>query len=256
MEGSLGALVSGLGFAAAGGPAEETLSDRAMRLIYDDIVAGRFEPGDRLKPEVLKERYSLGVSPIREGLLRLSAIGLVRLEGWRGFQVAPASEAELMDICDVRVQLSTSALRRSVANGDDDWEARVVAAFHKLERLKAALLTDPEATRDEWELRNRQFHHALESACGSPWLLYFAQVAYGQSERYRRHFVWYPDLLPKVQEEHRAMMDAAFARDADRAAALLEAHIRKNVEAVRAAMAKAGEPATPRRRSRQRVAGG
>src|SRR5689334_18766176 len=82
-----------LGMLLPGAGADGTLSDKAMRLIYDDIVAGKFEPGDRLKPEVLKERYDLGVSPIREGLLRLSAIGLVKLEGWRGFQVPQASVA-------------------------------------------------------------------------------------------------------------------------------------------------------------------
>ena len=216
------------------GVAGGTLTDRAAQLIYGDLTAGRFAPGDRLKPEELKGRYGLGSSPIRDALMQLSSMGLVALEGHRGFRAAPASEAELVDIADIRSELCCMALQRSIERGDDRWEAAIVAAFHRMERIKQATIRDPETHFAEWEARNKEFHNALEAACGSPWLLYFSSVAFSQSERYRRHFASsYDTIIPEAQEEHRLIMEASLARDAARATEGLRSHIIRNMEKVR-----------------------
>jgi GntR family transcriptional regulator, carbon starvation induced regulator len=213
-----------------------TMSDDAVRHIYGDIVSGRHRPGDKLKVEHLAQHYGIGTSPIREALLRLSAEGLVLFEGQRGFRVPPVSLAELNDIADVRCRLSDMALRLAVARGGDDWEAKIVACFHRLELIARPMAAEPERYLEQWEQRNRDFHFALEEGCASPWLLHFSNVAFSQSERYRRLYVHYPVLLPKAQDEHEAIMSAALARDADTAAALLVAHIRDNVAIVAEAM--------------------
>lgn len=210
----------------------KTQSDRAVHLIHEDIVSGRMSPGERLKPEELKDRYGLGLSPIREALLRMTAEGLVTLEGQRGFQVPPASVEELQDIAWIRTELSCLALRRSIELGGHDWEASVVAAFHRMERFLPMVMADPEQHGQEWEERNRDFHAALESACRSPWLLHFNTVAFAQSERYRRRFVDYGLLLPAAQEEHARIMQAAIDRRADEACAFLTAHIAENMKVV------------------------
>jgi GntR family carbon starvation induced transcriptional regulator len=230
---------------SSGAPA--TLADRAVRMIYHDVTAGLLEPGRRLKPEELKARYGVGASPIREALLRLAGWGLVVREGNCGFRAPEASERELRDIAEVRGHLSGQALAKSIANGDDDWEAEVVAAFHRIERMKAFTDPDPAVFPAEWERRNQAFHHALESACGSPWLRHFCAVAHSQAERYRRYFL---DAAPGAplplaeriamiaapQAQHRAVMEAALARDAERAVALLHEHIEAGVAKVLEAM--------------------
>lgn len=227
--------------------APKTQAERALSLIHDDIVSGRIGPGERLRPEELGQRYGVGLSPVREALLRLSAQGLVVLEGQRGFQVPGASDAELLDIARVRSELSCLALRDSIALGDDRWEAGVVAAFHRLERIYPLMVTQPTAHAQGWEARNRDFHAALESACGSPWLLHFNAVAFAQSERYRRRFVDYAFLLPDAQKEHHEIMTAAINRDADLACGRLRHHIAENVAVVRQCMRDPGHA-----RARQR----
>lgn len=230
----------------------ETHAERALYLIHDDIVSGRYSPGERLKPEELKERYGIGLSPIREALLRLTAEGLVSLVGQRGFRVPPATLDELRDIAQVRAELSCFALRASIEQGDDAWEARVVAAFHRLERFYPLMVKQPKANHQEWEARNRDFHAALESACGSPWLLHFNAVAFSQSERYRRHFVTYAMLLPHAQEEHHDIMRAAIDRRADEACAHLRAHIAENMQIVARCMDPNASLTKPAKKSRKR----
>jgi DNA-binding GntR family transcriptional regulator len=210
----------------------QTQAEQALQRIHEDIISGAFVPGERLRPEELKQRYSFGLSPIREALLRLSAEGLVSLEGQRGFKVPDASTSELMDIARVRTELSCLALRDSIVSGDDKWEATVVATFHRLERIYPLMVKKPREHAQEWEARNRDFHAALESACGSPWLLHFNAVAFAQSERYRRHFVDYSFLLPGAQQEHHDIMLAAINRNAAAACEHLAHHIAENVQVV------------------------
>lgn len=210
----------------------KTEAERALLLIRHDIVTARFSPGERLKPEELKERYTVGVSPIREALLRLTAEGLVKLEGKRGFQVPGASTSELVDIAKVRADLSCLALQEAIALGNDDWEAGIVAAFHRLERTFPLMQKNPREHSQEWERRNREFHTALESGCDSPWLLHFNAMAFAQSERYRRHFVDYGYLLPDAQKEHHDIMTAAINRNAEEACEQLRHHIAENMRIV------------------------
>jgi GntR family carbon starvation induced transcriptional regulator len=209
-----------------------TLAERARSLIYEDIVNGNLPFGRKVQPDALKGRYDLGLSPIREALVRLSVEGIVTSEGQKGFMVPPVSVTEVRDIARIRVVLSSYALRESISRGDDAWEAGIVAAMHRLDRLANALKQDPDRYMHQWEERNLAFHAALESGVDSRLVLRLTAEVYALSERYRRQFVDYADLLPGAQDEHRALMDAALARDADAAVAILSEHILINMEKV------------------------
>ncbi len=77
-----------------------------------------------------------------------------------------------------------------------------------------------------------RLHGALLSACGSPWLLRFQAVLFDQSERYRRLAQAYGQADRDIDGEHRALVRAVLARDAERACALLTEHIARTTEVV------------------------
>lgn len=206
--------------------AHKTLTEETLARLRRDIISGAFAPGGKVKSEDLKKRYRVGTSPIREALFQLVSDGLVRSDGQRGFRVAELREEELVDITDWRARLECEALRRSVGAGDVEWEARVVAAFHRLKHVEAGTDVAPEAAADLWEDQHRAFHFALYSACGSPWLLRFCENLIEHSERYRRAYIAYPRVSATISEEHAAIFEAAIARKADLAVELLETHIR------------------------------
>jgi len=216
--------------------APKTLADGAFQRIREDIIKGALRPGEKLKPDRLSVRYGIGLSPLREALSRLASDGLAVAEGQRGFFVAPVSKGELEDVADLRVTFSTMALERSIAAGDEAWEAGIVAAYYQLNKLVKHMKAAPATYADEWERRNRAFHAALEGACNSPWLLHMCELLYDQSERYRRNFVAYPKIEPRIYEEHRLIMEAALARDAKTACRILAAHIRRGAGATRRLM--------------------
>ena len=213
----------------------KTLIDMAYERLREDILAGAHPPGERLRVEHLRADYGVGASTLREALARLLAEDLVRQEGQRGFRVAPVSLADLADITAMRQLLETRALRQSIADGDDDWEAGIVAAFHGLSRIEERLargVDDEAAAAREWEGRNQAFHDALIGACASPRLRQFRAVLYRQHERYRRLALLDRSVPRDVHAEHQAIFDAVLARAEVEACRLTEEHIQRTADVV------------------------
>ncbi|HJV54063.1 MAG TPA: FCD domain-containing protein, partial [Noviherbaspirillum sp.] len=173
---------------------------------------------------------------LREALSLLLSDALVVSEGQRGFHVAPISLGDLEDITRTRVLLESEALRQSITTGSDEWEAELVAAFHKLTRTEEKLSRRDDDDLREWELRNRDFHEALISACESRWLRYLIGLLYRQSERYRHIALSNTVLARDVHAEHTEIYDAALARDTKRAARAIERHIHLTFDAIRTIM--------------------
>ncbi len=209
-----------------------TLAGKAYDLLRHDIVSGALAPGQPLRMAQLSARYAMGFSPIREALSRLQAERLVVSVALRGFTVAPLSAAELADTTRTRIFVEAEALRLAIVQGDDAWEAGIVSALHALQAQtrRAADAGDGAAARAV-EDRHRAFHAALIAACGSAWLLDFSRRLYAEAERYR-----FPALMGApgrdVGAEHAALAEAALARDAGRACALLADHYTRTAEAV------------------------
>ena len=210
---------------------ERTIAERAYRLLRDDIIAGDLAPGLKLKIEMLRQRYGLGAAPIREALARLSSDHLVRLEGQRGCEVVPMSVADARDVGHVRKMLEAEALRISIANGDDAWEADVIAAFHRLESIERKINQGIDDLA-EWEKRNKQFHVALVAACDSPWLFRLRRQVFDQHERYRRLSRVRTVRTRDISLEHRALFEAALDRDIEKAVTVIGAHIQGTTDAV------------------------
>lgn len=219
------------------GHADLTLAERAFRLVRDDILNGRLAPDARLRIHLLQQRYGLGLSPLREALLRLSSEGLVVAQGQRGFAVAPVSLAELQDQTVARKCLDIAALKQSMAQGDADWEAQVMAANHLLARTPLPKdATDLDAAK-VWEERHRAFHRSLIAGCGSHWLMRLHNQLVDQIERYRTmRILHHHEAAAQVRDvvaEHAAITDAVLKRDVALASELMDRHISATAQAMR-----------------------
>jgi DNA-binding GntR family transcriptional regulator len=172
-----------------------SVGETVYQRIRDDIVFGRILPGQKLRLDRMKAAYGAGVGTLRETLCRLAAEGLI---------------------------LERSALEQSFAAGDMEWEGRVVAAHHKLERVEASLLAGARETA-LWKRYDGEFHQALISACGSGELM----AAHAQAfDKYLRYLmIAFSFRGETAAREHRRLRDCALARDAAGALAVLEAHI-------------------------------
>ncbi|MGQ3354882.1 MAG: GntR family transcriptional regulator [Phreatobacter sp.] len=210
---------------------EETRAGDVLHRMRLDIISCALKPGTRMRFETLKEIYAVSFSTLREALQRLVAEGLVVSEGQRGFMVAPLYLSDLQDLTDVRVLVDQECIGRSILYGDDEWEAQIIAAFHRMDRLKARL-NDLYFMSDEWAVLHGDFHRSLVSACRSPTLLDFRDKLFQRAHRYRRMSCQFRTKWRPKDVEHRTLMETVIARDAPTAKNLIERHIRETTENV------------------------
>lgn len=226
----------------------DTLTEAAYQALRRDIIHGTRAPGERLRITRLAELYDVGPTPLREALQRLSADGLVIANGNRGFTVISLDLSEFNDLNIARTALEREALRLSITNGDEEWEAAVVSAAYRMEKADATLSSgNPDL--DRWEAANEAFHFATVSACGSNWLLRLRKNLHDQCERYRRASVYLRRGSRDLRSEHDAILRAVLARDIAAACDLTEAHYSATAKNLSEDFA-ARDAATPARDSR------
>src|SRR5258705_12523625 len=125
-------------FAVLAEPAEKDEPGSQIEGAYwrlrGDIIAGVLVASEKLRIEFLRQTYGFGASALREALSRLVSDGLVECEAQRGYWVSPITRAELADITAARKVIEVEALRQSIEFGPLEWEGRVVAATHSLQR--------------------------------------------------------------------------------------------------------------------------
>lgn len=220
----------------------QNLGISAYAWLKHDIIRGTFPPGEKLLMSRLKERYDLGIGPLREALSQLVAERLVVAISQRGYRVAPMSLAELTDIYDARAQLEAMLVRLAIERGDDAWEAEVIAKAHTLAKVMEVNGTDE--VLDVWDARHKAFHTAIVAGCGSRHLLQLRDSLFDQVERYRhlwlRETVFSEAALEAKRREHAALVEVVLARDAGRAGEMMREHLMTPVPIITEVMKRRG----------------
>ncbi len=209
---------------------ESTLTQRCYEQLQNEIIDGMLKPGEKLKVEPLKKRFSVGQSPIREALSRLIALGLVESEENKGFRVSQISEDDIRDTYATFTRIESMALSLAIEKGDDSWEALIVSELHKLGIVENR---SSESSYSLWAERNYNFHVALISGCASPLLLEVRSMVYMKFDRYCQiSYQLSKEELPRNHKWHKELAAAVLARDTQKALALLAYHINRPLEEV------------------------
>ena len=204
---------------------DATASEVAIKLLRRDIVSGALEPDSKLKLKILKERYGIGGSPMREALAQLAAQGLVNQLSQKGFRVPPLEPAHLVDITRARQLVEVEAVKLAIDHGGAEWEDEIVTSYHLLERLYHRLRGAERPDVNEFETRHQRFHRSLIAACPLRSVKEFCDQLYVQATRYRLLLRRYDFTREVVVAEHRILMRAVLGRNKTEAAKALKAHI-------------------------------
>ena len=200
--------------------------DIAQKQLRTDILNGNLRPGTKLAIAELANRYSCSAGVLREALPRLVGEGLVEAEPQIGFRVIPVSVEDLRQLTEARIGIETMVLRRSIAEGDVIWEARLLAAHHVL--VGTSPRTEDGRVSQQWLAAHDDFHSALLEGCANIRLRNMAKALRAGAEVYR---CWSKEEESRqgrdVSAEHRRVLEATLARDLDAACAALEEHIQR-----------------------------
>jgi DNA-binding GntR family transcriptional regulator len=205
-----------------------SLGETVYASLRSDILAGHILPGSKLNIRAIAQETGVSLSVVREALRRLSGEHLVVAEPQLGFSVVPLDLEDLQDLTRVRILIEGAAIHDSVKAGDVEYEARILAAHHRMSRQTYLASEGNNVITEEWAQAHADFHTALLSAAPSRRLRELAARLRDASELYRR---WagpfdVPTHPPRdVAAEHQELLTAAIGGDADRAAALIKDHI-------------------------------
>ena len=196
------------------------MAEAALERLREAIILGELTPGTPLRLEDLARSLGMSISPIREAVRQLEALGLAEHVPHHGAKVMSLDVEELRELFSIRLALETPAVRRAAE------------LFEPVDETAArGHLADLEAARRGGDVRgavraHTAFHFTLYEAAHSIWLLRSIRPAWDSCERYR------PVLLASkgaLQDRHRELdgelVDACAAHDPARAAAALHAHL-------------------------------
>ena len=237
-------------------------TERTFRILRAKILACHLRPGQKLKIAELQNQLGVSQGAIRESLSRLTSEDLVVAAPQRGFFVAHISEELLKDTYAARIDVESAALARSIASGDAEWEGNLVGALHRLMRTPEPRGALGDASDDAWFKAHDHFHFALVAACKIKSLLRVRMQLFEQTERYRRLATPVDRTVRDTEGEHRAICEAAVARNVEGCIKLMREHLQKTTEVVSASLAAAAkEPrartdANARKPGRRRAAAG
>jgi DNA-binding GntR family transcriptional regulator len=191
----------------------------AMR-IRRDIIGGTFAFGSRLTLGQLEARYECGQMPIREALRQLQGEGLVEMAPNRGARVRQVDVDFVRNLFDVRVAIETMLTRRAAE--------RVRRA--DIDRLEQAAMGFERATGEplaELLAANRHFHGLINDIAGNG----EATEILRRNEQlmtalWLRHG-YGVERIAASSADHRMILAALRAGDADSAACFAQAHAAK-----------------------------
>jgi DNA-binding GntR family transcriptional regulator len=91
----------------------ETLSDYAYRRICAALIAGQFDPGEKMTIRGMAEMFEISPTPIREAFRRLAAENAVDFAPNRYIRVPLLSAGELRQLRDIRCALEGMAVEQA-----------------------------------------------------------------------------------------------------------------------------------------------
>jgi DNA-binding GntR family transcriptional regulator len=206
----------------------------------DDICTGRLLPGTRVNLAEVAKARGVSLTVVREAVTRLASERLMQATPQQGFRVWPLSVPDLLDLTRVRIEIESLTLRESVANGDLQWEANLVAAHHRLAGAATPPGQETSQPNYAWMRAHSEFHAALADACTSPLLKQLRQQLFDSAELYRRWTsasapIARPRRKQAVHKEHRAMLETALDHDADKVVDLVTKHVQRTTDILLAA---------------------
>ncbi|MBB4953358.1 DNA-binding GntR family transcriptional regulator [Agrobacterium vitis] len=187
--------------------------------IENGIVAGEFEPGERLDEVQLASRFGVSRTPIREALMQLSAIGMVEIRPRRGAVVVDLGPNYVFEMFDVMAELEGMAGARAARRHTREDKAALLAAHARCEH--AALKEDT----DDYYYENEVFHHAIYDACQSAFLKDQCVLLHRRLRPYRRLQLRVRNRMKTSLQEHGAIVGAILSGDEETARTLLRDHI-------------------------------
>lgn len=188
--------------------------------LRDEIIAGRFAPGHRLREDDLAAEYGASRLPVREALAQLKAEGFVSLTRFRGAAVATLRPETGLELVEIRRTLEALAAAKAAETRGGE------CAEELAEMVQRGLDLVARNSYQELPTLVGRFHQLVAQASGNVELAeMLAQV------RYKTSWVFQMDLAERSEiswQEHAEILSAVLNGFPSVAAQLMDRHVARD----------------------------
>jgi len=216
-------------------------SDSVFSVLRESILTRVFRPGERLDVKTLAGELGVSSTPVKDAINRLVSEGLIDVRPRSGTFVAEITPEAVAEAFEIRRALECLAAERLVERLTPELLKRLTNLIEDLERpIKSA------ADMSEHERKNAALHALIVEASGNRRLLELYRSLDAHLTIARIHARRQPDArrFEKERQEHRAILAAIKAGDADRLVRVLGNHIRQAGRALVEDVTRGQAPAT------------
>lgn len=200
-------------------PASQTNVARALDQLRELIFSGALAPGSNHLESELALRLGMSRTPVREAAMVLEQQGLVTVQPRKGIRILPVSVEDMAEIYDVLTALEAQAAADAARLRPSAQAcAHLVSAIDAMDAALAA------GDLMAWAAADDAFHAALVALGGNRRLAAITAQMADQVRRARRATLFLRPMPHQSNADHRGVVEAIVAGEADLAAELHRAH--------------------------------
>lgn len=207
--------------------APRALYEEVAELLRQRIFSRELEPGSWIDELKIAEAYGISRTPLREALKVLAAEGLVTMKVRRGAYVTEVSERDLTDVYHLLSLLESDAAS-VVAQTATEGQMRELQSLHQ--ELELAAQPDKQDRERFFEI-NERFHMRLLEIANNRWRDQMVADLRKVMKLNRHNSLLKSGRIQDSLSEHRALMEALTARDADLCQQRMQKHFSNGLEA-------------------------
>lgn len=196
-----------------------SLRGRVYHKIRDNILSGVYKENEELKEVAIGEELGVSRTPVREAFRQLELEGLIQIIPNKGAYVTGITVKDVQDIYMMRSKLEGLAAR---------WATTNISKEQMDEMEENIYLSEFHASKGHMEqianLDNR-FHEIIYEACNSKMLEHQLRDFHEYVLRVRKRTLSEYKRSSESTREHREIMEAIKAGDADKAEEAANRHI-------------------------------
>ncbi|MFD2451053.1 GntR family transcriptional regulator [Ideonella paludis] len=204
-------------------PRPRALYQQVAERLREQIFARTLEPGSWIDEQKLCGEYGISRTPLREALKVLAVEGLVTMKVRRGAYVTEMSSVDVQQVYRLLGLLESDAAAEVASTASPEGLAELQGLHAQLEASATQ--------RDEFFRVNEQFHRRLLDLAGNRWRQQIVDDLRKVMKLNRHHSLFKQGRLAESLAEHRALMAALAARDAEAAGRLMQAHFQNGLAA-------------------------
>lgn len=188
------------------------------------IALQQLPAGTRLNQEQLARQLGVSRMPVRDAINDLVAEDLVETVATGGAVVRALTADDLRSVYEVRLALELPAVRQVALSGCGPWQEELGAIMDSHRPLLR------ESRIEELHRLDRDFHWAVYRATGNRFIGRALTPVWSHISRAMFGLLAVESYADTAWAEHQSITDALLAGDADRAAGVMELHVRNGAD--------------------------